>query len=63
MPVHGVSGAQAILLHAHVELRVLLKREPAVGFIELERRNAQIEHDAVHQFVRREIAKPTLHEA
>ena len=46
-PIHGVSGAQAILLHPHVQVRVRLEREAATGLVKLEGRDAEVEENAV----------------
>ena len=46
-PVYGISGAQAFLLHTHVQIRIGLEREAALGFVQLEGRDAEVEHDAV----------------
>jgi hypothetical protein len=45
--VDEVGGAVAVALHAHVERPVAAEREAALGLVELHRRHADVEHDAV----------------
>ena len=42
-----VGGGGAVRRHAHVERAVALEREAALGVVELHRRDADVEHDAV----------------
>ena len=48
---HHVGGARAVAAHAHVERAVEAEREAALGLVELHRRDAEIEHDAVDRVV------------
>ena len=45
--VDEIGGARPVALHAHVERAVVAEREAALGLVELHRRHADIEHDAV----------------
>ena len=42
-----VGGARPVAAHAHVERAVEAEREAALGLVELHRRDADVEHDAV----------------
>ncbi len=46
--VDHVGSARPFFRHAHVERTVLLEGEAALGLIDLHRRHANIEHNAVH---------------
>ena len=45
--VDEIGGARARKRHAHVERTVFAEGEAAFRLVELERRHAQIEHDAI----------------
>ena len=45
--VDDIGRACALAAHAHVERAIEAEREAAPGRVELHRRNAEIEHDAV----------------
>ncbi len=45
--VDEIGGAKTLAAHAHVERTVVAEREPAFRLIELHRRDAEIEQDAV----------------
>ena len=49
--IDHVSGARAFCAHAHVERTVESEREPALGGIELHRRDAEIKDNTVDRFV------------
>src|SRR5215212_383003 len=44
---NDVRGARTVAIHTHVERTVLAEREPAFCFVQLHRRNADIQQDAV----------------
>ena len=46
-----IRGARSVGAHAHVERAVLAEGEAALGLIELHRRDAEIEHDAVDRLI------------
>ncbi len=48
---HHVGGARPVAAHAHVERAVEAERKAALGLVELHRRDAEIEHDAVDRVV------------
>ena len=56
--VHQIGGARPVAAHAHVERAVVAEREAALGLIELHRRDAEIEHDAVDRRDGRDCARP-----
>ena len=62
-----VGGRTAAASHAHIEGRVEAQREAARRLVELHRRNADVEHDAVHRVDAEalgdlvELAKARLH--
>ena len=49
--IHQIGRARAVTAHAHVERAVIAEREAALGLIELHRRDAEIEQDAVDRLV------------
>src|SRR5271157_6030808 len=65
----NVSGGPTLASHAHVERRVETQREAALGLIELHRRDADVENDAVDRrdaefpYDRVEVAEPRLDDA
>ena len=48
---HHIGRARAVAAHAHVERTVEPEREAALGLVELHRRHAEVEHDAVDRVV------------
>ena len=49
--VHQIGGAHAFPAHAHVERSVVAEREAALRLVELHRRDAEIEQDAVDRLM------------
>ena len=49
--VDQISGAFAVLAHAHVQRAILGKGKPARRLIQLHRRDAKVQHNAVQRFL------------